>query len=107
MQITEATILDKQIVHSTLYKLWNDGHIDTEVCLLVSIRKAVFLFGEQREWHALNVSCVVYLKDNLTVFTIYYFTIPDQWPVLALQMHRGFMIYCVTFIINLHTCIVA
>ena len=72
-----------------------------------SIRKAVFLFRGQREWHALNVSCVVYLKDNLTVFTIYYFTIPGRWPVLALQMKSGFMIYCVTFIINLHTCIVA
>ena len=53
----------------------------------------------------LNVICAVYLKDNFTALMIYYFTIPDRWPVLALQMHRGFMIYCVTFIINLHTCI--
>uniref|UniRef100_M8BD94 DNA-directed RNA polymerase III subunit RPC3 n=1 Tax=Aegilops tauschii TaxID=37682 RepID=M8BD94_AEGTA len=29
-QIIDTTILDKQIVHSTLYKLWNDGYIDTE-----------------------------------------------------------------------------
>ncbi|VAH13921.1 unnamed protein product [Triticum turgidum subsp. durum] len=29
-QIIDMTILDKQIVHSTLYKLWNDGYIDTE-----------------------------------------------------------------------------
>ncbi|KAF6987996.1 hypothetical protein CFC21_005584 [Triticum aestivum] len=29
-EIIDTTILDKQIVHSTLYKLWNDGYIDTE-----------------------------------------------------------------------------
>ncbi|CAM0882112.1 unnamed protein product [Alopecurus aequalis] len=29
-QIIDTTILDKQIVHSTLYKLWKDNYIDTE-----------------------------------------------------------------------------
>lgn len=29
-QIIDTTILDKQIVHSTLYKLWKDDYIDTE-----------------------------------------------------------------------------
>uniref|UniRef100_A0ACD5VTP5 Uncharacterized protein n=1 Tax=Avena sativa TaxID=4498 RepID=A0ACD5VTP5_AVESA len=29
-QIIDTTILDKQVVHSTLYKLWKDDYIDTE-----------------------------------------------------------------------------
>ncbi|KQK09186.1 hypothetical protein BRADI_2g46550v3 [Brachypodium distachyon] len=29
-QIIDTTILDKQIVHSTLYKLWKDDYVDTE-----------------------------------------------------------------------------
>jgi hypothetical protein len=39
MQIIDTTILDKQIVHSTLYKLWKDDYIDTEVSLIISSEK--------------------------------------------------------------------
>lgn len=31
LQITDRTILDKQVVHETLYKLWKDEYIDSEV----------------------------------------------------------------------------
>jgi hypothetical protein len=36
VQIIDTTILDKQIVHSTLYKLWKDDYADSEVCLISS-----------------------------------------------------------------------
>ena len=32
LQITDRTILDKQIIHETLYKFWKDECIDSEVC---------------------------------------------------------------------------
>ncbi|KAM0880569.1 hypothetical protein ACQ4PT_033482 [Festuca glaucescens] len=35
-EIIDTTILDKQIVHSTLYKLWKDDYMDSEVCLIIS-----------------------------------------------------------------------
>lgn len=34
LQITDRTILDKQVVHETLYKLWKDEYIDSEVCCI-------------------------------------------------------------------------
>jgi DNA-directed RNA polymerase III subunit RPC3 len=34
-KIIDTTILDKQIVHGTLYKLWKDDYIDTEVCYII------------------------------------------------------------------------
>ena len=40
LQITDKTILDKQIVHETLYKLWKDEYIDSEVCSINSTHVA-------------------------------------------------------------------
>jgi len=40
LQITDRTILDKQIVHETLYKLWKDEYIDSEVCCINSTHVA-------------------------------------------------------------------
>lgn len=34
LQITDRAILDKQVVHETLYKLWKDEYIDSEVCCI-------------------------------------------------------------------------
>lgn len=34
-KIIDTTILDKQIVHGTMYKLWKDKYIDTEVCCII------------------------------------------------------------------------
>jgi hypothetical protein len=38
LQITDATILDKQNVHKTLYRLWEDEYIDLEVCCIISTK---------------------------------------------------------------------
>jgi hypothetical protein len=48
-QITDRTILDKQVVHETLYKLWKDEYIDSEVCCIdrtqhFFLRQAFFIF---------------------------------------------------------------
>jgi len=40
LQITDRTILDKQIIHETLYKLWKDEYIDSEVCSINSTHVA-------------------------------------------------------------------